>query len=253
MLVNISEKDIKEHTNKIFELLENTEFEPINIKLTRDERIKLYDFLFIIDSFFGNEEFVYPEYYSAKTDEEINSLNEKVYNDMNEEIKELIIKCGVDPKKLFVATKYGCDLNSKLNSSIIDEGTLNIGDYIVRVYCDHPIKRDSDELKDYMEEYQDELYEKHKNGDVHYFVEKNTEGKVEVIYNINNSLQIGNHAYYKEISLGNDHSLKDLKFDINSGMMIWQAKIAKNINEIMDFFDEFERVLSKNSKLTLKK
>lgn len=152
MVREIMGEVIDEHIEKVLSLLKKQNYISQVVALTTEERKKLYDFLFIRDEF-GKEECIYNrEYYELENQEDIDSLNQKVLENMDEEACALIAKCGVVPQKVFVKNKSGCSIDERLLSAMEAYGIAKVGEFTIEARYHRPIDMDSVEIKSFCEE-----------------------------------------------------------------------------------------------------
>ncbi len=249
---NVTKKDIDAYTDRILDLLKKQNYTSLYTKLTREERKKLYEFFFILKDW-GREEAKYDIY--TKRDK-LQDINEKEYNEMDDELKQLVIKCGVNPKEVYNYSRNYLWIDNRIYYSMQDYGTLQLGDYTISVNYQHPVDRDSEEIDSFLDEVQDMKYEKSKNGQARFMVYQKIDGEDECIYKHSEHIHFGDYISYKDIQIGHINSINSYRFDLYSGMMEKEACIARNINEIMNFLMSFEELLTqnleKNNKLILK-
>lgn len=241
MSTEISYREIKEHIEKLNSLLKQQIYVPQATVLTLQEREKLYNFLYSYNKF-GTEKCNFGDYGFLETQEEVDEFNKKVFENMDEEIRAIIVKCGVDPRKIFYLDERGCDINKKLYNSMSAYGIANIGEYTIEVTYGHPIDRESVEVKSFSEEVQQENLNRYKNGEATFRVSCDLMGQNKSIYYHSEGMHFGGRTSFmnKQISgnFGFDHY-----FSGRYGMDKTDVEIANYINEIMLFLKSFEEIL----------
>ena len=194
-----------ENTNEIYNYIKELDFKPVTgIELSRDERIILNDIFYdhisknlfehrFFDNHRGNTAYFVNEsikaeirnktgkidfgdfsdeekhlIYSKVTKENINELLKKVVEQLTEEEKRVIIKCGVELDQIFIPHYYdthiSVDINEKISLIIDNTCKIEFGDYYIQRTQERPLNRDDKKILKYREEYQEEMYQKAKDG-----------------------------------------------------------------------------------------
>ncbi len=84
--------------------------------LTREERKKLYDLLYNCDEY-GIESCISDAYYAA-TKEEVDELNQSVFENMDKETRAIVIKCGANPQSIFSFGGYMPKMDTQLSTAM---------------------------------------------------------------------------------------------------------------------------------------
>ena len=241
MSTEISPKYIDRHIKKILLLLKEQNYIPQATVLTTQERKKLFDLLFTYDEC-GNEESVYGEYYYFKTQEEVDELNQNVFENMDEETRAIIFKCGVNPNKVFSINEGNCDIDKQLLFSMQTYGIAQVGEYTIEITRGHPIARHSAEIESFCEDFQQEKFAKYKDGEANFIVSHEINGKKIHIYHHSEGMHFGGYISFMGQQIGGNFGFRG--FQINSsGMMNMDEGRSNCTNELIPFFEQFENLL----------
>lgn len=244
MNIEIDDKKINEHIEKVHTLLKQQNYIPTATSLTAQERDKLYKLLFSYNEY-GVEECVFGRYHYLKTQEDVDKLNEKLLESMDEEARFIIEKCGVNPKKVFSVDKSHCIINKQLLNSMKACSIAKVGDYIIELDQSHPIDKESPEIKSFREEVQKEKLEKYKNGEATFRVLYEINGEEETIYYHSEDLHFGGYVSFMGEQIGGNFGIRGYSFSSSSGMMKMFEGRDNSLNNLMPFFESFENLLSK--------
>ena len=250
----IHPEDIDNHIKNVFELLRKQEYAPLGAELSREERKQLFEFFYEYKGIYGEAEEKFYKYYYNKTISQVESLNKEAYEKANDEIKMIVTKCGVDPRKIFVldTDRGSCYIDDNILNAMYNKGNIEIGDYYIEAKYDYPVDRDSEQILRFQESVQDDRYSRAKDGEATFSVYKNVDGKREKIYYHSDGINFGGLICFKDYQIGGNFGIGGFSFDVETGMMYKDSGRAKCINELMPFFAEFEEVLSKNLGRTLR-
>lgn len=244
MSITINSKDRENHIETILSLLKKQNYTSQTTILTTSERKKLYDFLYLYDEC-GDWDCVFGEYYNLTTQEDVDKFNEKVFENMDEEIREIITKCDIDTKKLFFIDKNFCDINKQLILSMQAYSTANVGDYTIEFIRDHPIDIDSDEIKAFHEDVQKEKVDKYKDGEASFKVSAKTNFGEEVeCYYHSEEMHAGGYVSFMGEQIGGNFGINEFRFSNSSGIILGYEGSKISESELMTFFKYFESLLS---------
>ena len=241
MSTEISPECINEHIKKVLLLLKKQNYIPQATVLTTQERKKLFNLLFTYNEN-GYEESVYGEYYYLETQEEVDVLNQKVFENMDEETRAIIFKCGVNPNKVFSMNEGDCDIDKQLLFSMQAYGIAQVGEYTIEITRGHPIDRHSVEIESFREDAQQEKFARYKDGEAKFIVSHEINGKKIHIYYHSEGMHFGGYISFMGQQIGGNFGSSG--FQINSsGMMKMNEGRSNCINELIPFFEYFENVL----------
>lgn len=243
MSIEISSRDIDEHIEKILLLLKKQNYISQATALTTHERKKLNDLLFKYDEY-GDKEYVYGNYYSLMTQEDVDSLNQKVFENMDEETRAIISKCNVNPSKVFSMIEGNCDIDGHLLSSMQAYGIAQVGEYTIEITRNHPIDRHSIEIEAFREDVQQEKFDRYKDGEATFRVSCEINGKKKTIYYHSEGMRFGGLISFMGQQIGGNFGIGGFRFSPISGMMKKDEGRANCINSLMPFFEYFENLLS---------
>ena len=144
ILENLQQLDEKIY--EVLNLLKEINYELFCTKLNDSERKKLFDFSFRRKGFCYDlsmiiEDLNYPEY--------VKRINKLYFDNLTPDVKEIIEKCGVDPKNIFVYTDSGSyECNSRIDPNLYAamHGTsyAAVGKYIIDRNLGNPLNDDID-------------------------------------------------------------------------------------------------------------
>ncbi len=231
--INLKYEYVDEDIKKILSLLKEQNYISKTTVLARGEREKLFKLLFVWDKY-GMEESIW-EYWEYDTPKAIATLNREAFNNMNKETRSIISKCGVRPDKIFSFDEGQCCISRQLLSSMQAYGVAKVGEYTIEITREHPINRDSDEIRMFYKPLQSEKYEKFKDGAATYRVLHDTKEGQEEIYRHIEGLHFGDHILFKGQHIGGYYVATEL-----------EKRRAKCIDELEPYFKEFEKLLSQN-------
>ena len=243
MVRDISPMDIRDNIETTLALLKKQEYVPQTIVLSTEERKRLYDFFYTYSTF-GLERSRYPDYYYLKEQAAVDKINEQVFLDMDDEVRTIIEKCGVDPKAVFAIYKTYCEMNIQLSNCMGAYSIAKIGDYTIEFTRDCPINRDSEQINNFIESVQQKKYETYKNGEANFRVFTEINGQIIQIYWHVEDMHFGGCIKFKDYQIGGNFGMKGFSFSISSGMMKKDEGIASCINELMPFFESFQALLN---------
>lgn len=242
MFKEISPADIRENIETTLALLKKQAYVPQTVVLSTEERKKLYDFFYTYSTF-GLERSKYSDCY-LKEQSDLDELNKKVFGDMDDEIRTIIEKCGVDPKKVFVLYNPYCKMDIQLSNCMKAYSIAKIGNYTIEFTRDCPISRDSEQINNFIESIQQEKYETYKDGAADFKVFTEINGQIIQIYWHLEDMNFGGCIKFKDYQIGGNFGMRGFSFSISSGMMKKDEGIASCINELMPFFESFQALLN---------
>ena len=243
MSIEISPVDISEHIDKVHSLLKKQNYIPQSTVLTTEERKKIYGLLFKYGRF-GEKECIYGKYNRLKKQEDLDALNQKVFENMDEETRAIISKCGVNPKSVFTMYDGHCDIDSILLSSMKAYGIAQVGEYTIEITRGHPLERHSDEIESFQDSIQQQKFDTYKDGQARFRVFGEIDGKKEQIYYHSEGMRYGGHVSFMGQQIGGNFGISGFSFSPYSGMMLKDEGIANCVNDLMPFFEYFENLLS---------
>lgn len=243
MGIEIIQKDIDEHIEKTLLLMKKQNYILQSAALTTQERKKLDEFLFTHDKY-GNEKCVYGNYYDLENKEDIDVLNQKVFENMDEETRAIISKCGVSPDKLFSMYKGDCNIDKRLLSSMQAYGIAQVGKYTIEITRGHPIDRHSSEIESFCEDVQQEKFDRYKDGEATFRVLCEIDGEKKQIYYHSEGMHFGGYTSFMGKQIGGNSGIGEYRFSASSSMMEKDEGRARTINSLMPFFEYFENLLS---------
>lgn len=243
MSIEISSKDIDEHIEKILLLLKQQNYISQAIALTSHERKKLWDLLFKYDEY-GGKQCIYGIYHRLNIQEDVDSLNQKVFENMDEETRAIISKCGVRPNEVFFMDEGGCNIDRYLLSSMQAYGIAQVGEYTIEITRNHPIDRHSAEIKSFREDVQQEKFDRYKDGEATFKVSCELNGEKKTIYYHSEDMHFGGYISFMGQQIGGNFGINGLRFSLSSGMMEKDKGRSNCINSLMPFFEYFENLLS---------
>lgn len=244
MSIETNLKYIDEHIERVLLLLKKINYIPQATALNTHERKKLYELLFTYDTY-GNEKSIYDEYYNLKTQEEVQVLNQKVFENMDEETRTIISKCGVSPKKVFSMDEGDCDIDRQLLDSMQAYGIAQVGQYTIEIIRRHPIDRHSAEIESFREDVRQEKFDKYKDGEATFRVSCEINGEKKQIYYHSEDMHFGGLISFMGQQIGGNFGFEGvLRFSSSSGMMKKDEGRANVINSLLPFFESFENLLS---------
>lgn len=243
MSIEISSRDIDEHIEKILLLLKKQNYISQATALTTHERKKLDELLFKYNEY-GDEECVYGSYYRLKTQEDVDSLNQKVFENMDEETRAIISKCGISPNKVFSMDEGDCNIDRHLLSSMQAYGIAQVGEYTIEITRNHPIDRHSTEIESFREDVQQEKFDRYKDGEATFRVSCEINGEKKTIYYHSEGMHFGGFISFMGQQIGGNFGIGGFHFSLSSGMMKKDEGRANCINSLMPFFEYFENLLS---------
>ena len=242
MSKNVNPSDIKNNIKELFVLLSKQNYGPIGVELTREERKKLFEFFYDYDEY-GSDDFKFDVCFTSQKPIDLLEINKYVFNEADDELKRIITKCGVNPNNVFISTSG--DIDDKLLISMHNKGVLDLGDYVIKISQEHPIDRNSKEITQYSEKYQEEKYLRAKDGERTFTIYKKDKEELREIYYHTDYIHFGGYITFNGIQIGGTFSSKDYLFD-KKGMMYKDIGIEKCINELIPFFEEITEVLTNN-------
>jgi len=193
---------------------------------------------------YGYEECVYGSYCCLKTQEEVDSLNQKVFGNMDEEIRAIISKCGVNPNKVFILYEGYCDIDRSLLSSMQAYGIAQVGEYTIEMTRSHPIDSYSEEIKTFREDVKQEKIDRYKDGEAAFRVSCEMNGEKKAIYCHSEEMHFGGFVSFMGQQIGGNFGIDGFQFSSSIGMMKKDEGRANCINRLMPFFEYFEYLLS---------
>lgn len=247
MSIFISSTDVKRHIEKVISLLKQQEYTPQATVLTREERLKLFNFFYSYSqNGVPNNNFESP--FHLRTEEELEKQNQKLFENMDDEIRAIITKCNADPKKVYLLNnKYG-ETDSRISYSMESRGIAKIGEYTIEFGLVHPIERNSIQIQNFREEFQQEKYERYKNGESVFKVSKEINGEKKIVYYHSEDMQFGGYISFMDEQIGGNFGIKGHQISLATGLMKKEEGIARCINKLMPFFRSFEKLLSNQIK-----
>ncbi len=227
--MEVTRKDISEKVEIISLLLEKIKYTKATVELTDEEKRKLYNFIV-----------KYTQSDNNKTDisnpQTLDELNNQLFTKMTDDIKEIILKCGLNPTKVYVSNDKGIDLDEGLYNALNDFSYSKVDLYTIErrnnYYMIDNANDDEDDICYYRVLYNSFDF------NIHDMVPRE-------IYRYEKSFILGDRAYFRDIQLYGAMNLNDYRFSAKSGMMYVDEKIAENISEIMIFLNGFENRLKK--------
>lgn len=243
MSIEISSRDIDEHIEKILLLLKKQNYIPQATALTTQERKKLDELLFTYDEY-GDEECIYGIYYHLETQEDVDALNQRVFENMDDETRAIISKCGVSPNKVFSMYEGYCNIDRHLLSSMQAYGIAQVGEYTIEITRGHPIDRHSAEIEKFREDVQQEKFNRYKDGEAKFRVSCEINGEKKQIYYHSEGMHFGGHVSFMGQQIGGNFGIGGFRFSLSSGMMKKDEGRVNCINSLMPFFEYFENLLS---------
>lgn len=243
MSIAISSKDVNVHIEKVISLLKGQNYTLQATALTTHERKKLWE-LFYTFSQYGSSNCKFGDYYNLKSQKHVDNLNKEVFENADEETRIIIAKCGVDAKRVFVIDKNGCNIDNHLFNSMCAYSTVKIGKYTIVFTRDHPIDKESLEIKNFIEDMQQEKFKRYKDGEATFRVISEEDGKEEQIYFHSEGLHFGGYISFMGVQIGGNFGMRGFNFSGTSGMMKMDEGRANCINDLLPFFESFEELLS---------
>ena len=246
MGIEISPKEITEHIERVLSLLKNQNYIPLATVLVTQERDKLYNLLFSYDEYGGGKS-KFGDYYRLKTQEDVDNLNKEVLKNMDGETYAIIMKCGVDPNKVFSFNGGRCDIDEQLFDSMSAHSVTRIGEYTIDFSREHPIDRNSAVIKSFCEEFQQEKFDRYKDGEASFRVFRETSGNgtPQVVYSHREGMKFGGYIGFMGHQIGGNFGMAGFRFSGSAVMMKMDEGIANSINDLMPFFYSFENLLEK--------
>ncbi len=242
MSIEISSGDIDKHIEKILLLLKKQNYIPQTIVLTTQERKKLDELLFEYNEY-GEEKCIYGIYYNLETQEDVDALNQRVFEKMDDETRAIISKCGVSPNKVFSMYEGYCDIDRYLLSSMQAYGIAQVGEYTIEITRGHPIDRHSAEIERFHEDFQQKKFNRYKDGEATFRVSCEINGEKKQIYYHSEGMHFGGYVSFMGQQIGGNFGIEGSRFSLFSGMMKKDEGRANCINILMPFFENFENLL----------
>ena len=151
--------NILKSINNIKEMMYSLDFKSdFDLDLDINDRKELYDF-FISYDIDGNAHDRFFLLNLITNDKNIKLINDDIYFQMSDKIKNIIRRCGVDPRN--VVTYYG--LNDRILCALYDQKTARVGEYVVKKSSDRPFDYNTPMLRSITNN-KDELIKKYENG-----------------------------------------------------------------------------------------
>ena len=237
---HISVQEIVSHTEYIYDLLRSQNYVPLGVILTPEERTKLFNFLYVYSEF--DYKIRFNDHYPL-ADNKAALMSEEAFYDMDNDIKFIITKIGVNPYSIFVSNGDKIELDDRITKSLYAQGMVRVGEYTVTRTLSQPITYDSPLLKYMDEEKRLKYTEEFREGVPKFELRDKNNNLVYYHGNYGNSVDSKNmiDIRYNGIQLNGNY------LTYFQGSLI---PLALDMGDILIFFDNIEKLL--NNQLTKK-
>lgn len=247
MSTKIDNEVITMHIETINSLLKNQKYNLMATLLTTSERKKLYDFFFTYKKF-GGEMSNFGDWYELGKQKDVDRYNEKVYKNSSDEIRAIILKCGVAPQKVYLLKDGSCQMDSALENSMKAYSTTKVGAYTIELTRNHPIDWDSVELEAFRKEIQPVKFNQYKDGAATIRVSCNIDGQSRCVYDVFESMhQQEPTVFFNGVQISGDFGLSWRYCVRAAGRMNQEKRI--DFTPFILFAESFEKLLTDNISL----
>ena len=243
----INSRDIDNYIENLFDLLSKQDYYSLGVELTREERKKLFTFFYSYDMY-GMEKENFKRFWGTRKAIDLLALNRLAFNQADDELKKIIIKCGANPNKIFILKNGHCEIDNNILVSMYNNGILDLGDYVIKTRQDHPVDRDSEEINHFMESFREKKYLRAKDGERTFTIYEKTKGKLRKKYHHSDGIHFGGLITFNGAQIGGNFGMRGYSFCFyqGKGMMYMDIGRAKWINELIPFFKEMHNILTNN-------